>query len=78
LKEVQREIDQNSYAISEEMGYNEFYIIHGGDNLKTNDDKAALKNAITTSQITNALIERGNKQRKQRILLTRYIKLISK
>jgi hypothetical protein len=78
LKEVQREIDQNSYAISEEMGYNEFYIIPGGDNLKTNDDKAALKNAITTSQITNALIERGNKQRKQRILLTRYIKLISK
>lgn len=77
LEEYKKEMDKNFFLVAKETGYTEFYILPSGKKLKINQATSPLSGALTNAQMVTAMTDHGLMQRKQRVLLTRYIKLIS-
>lgn len=71
-------LDTNYFVPTKEAGYTEFYILPGGNILRINTSQGrSLPGLQTNSQMVTIMTENGLRQRKQRVLLTRFIKLIS-
>jgi hypothetical protein len=73
------ELEKNGFVLVPDQGYNEFYIIPGGKELRIYLPKNPLAHnvAMTNRQMVTTMTDHGIQQRKQRIVLTRFIKLIS-
>jgi hypothetical protein len=76
-KEEEIEIKKNGYILYTDRGYDEFYIIPGGRKLKIHLDKPDLNTPMTNNMMVTTMTEYGLQQKKQRVMLTRFIKLIS-
>lgn len=77
IEEYKKKMEKDYYVVSTQTGYDEFYILPGGKKLKINQASSPLTGLITNAQLVTAMTDHGLMQRKQRVLLTRYIKLIS-
>jgi hypothetical protein len=77
IEKLHKKLEEDFYVVATESGYNEFYILPSGNNLRINVKANPLSGCFTNAQMVTAMTEQGQKQRKQRVLLTRYIKLIS-
>ncbi len=73
------EFNKNGFILADDMGYNEFYIIPGGKELKIHLPSSPFAPAMPMSnrQMVTAMTDHGLKQRKQRVVLTRFIRMIS-
>lgn len=74
---LEKEFTLNNFVLIPDKGYDEFYLIQGGKHLRITLPQAPLAGTIGNSQMVTAMTERGTEQRKQRIVLTRFIKMIS-
>jgi hypothetical protein len=78
LKEqYQKELDTNYFISIPDMGYTEFFVIPGDKRLEITLNKDSINKSIGNNMLVFAMVEYGLKQRKQRVLLTRFIKIIS-
>jgi hypothetical protein len=74
---IEKELEENNYILGPNMGYTEFYIIPGGRSLCISYHGSPLTSLMGNGQMVTTMSQHGSKQRKQRIVLTRFIKLIS-
>jgi hypothetical protein len=73
---IYRELDDNGFILVADMGYTEMYIILGGKQLQIKLP-TTLKVPMSNAMMVTNMTEQGINQRKNRVVLTRFIKLIS-
>jgi hypothetical protein len=76
-EKLHKELIDNNFILVKDMGYSEFYLIPGGSKLRINLPRTQLNPMMSTHQMVTAMTQHGLEQRKQRVVLTRFIKLIS-
>jgi hypothetical protein len=69
------ELIKNNFITRTSMGYTEYYIIPGGDDLSTKS-KTNLSGAMSKQQLADAMILRSTERKKNRVLLSRFIGLL--
>jgi hypothetical protein len=76
---LKSELDTKYFVVSTTTGYDEFYILPSGNKLRITQagSGSVLNGLVTNAQLVTAMSNHGLRQRKQRVLLTRFIKLIS-
>ena len=74
-RNLNKELEDNRFVVALDTGYTEFYIIPGGEFLRIRDSKGI--NGFTNDQLVASMTSNGIEQRKQRILLSRFVKLIT-
>lgn len=77
VDKLKDQLEKNFFVVSTTTGYDEFYILPSGSKLRIGQTGSVLAGLITNAQMVSAMSNQGQMQRKQRVLLTRYIKLIS-
>jgi hypothetical protein len=75
--QFEKELKEKNFVIVPDNGYTEFYLIKGGKELKIKLSKESINSSIGMKQLLTNLTEYGLEQRKQRVVLTRFIKLIA-
>ena len=74
---IEKELEENNFVLVPNMGYTEFYIIPGGRELRISLPGSPLTGIMGNGKMVMAMSAHGLKQRKQRICLNRFIKIIS-
>ena len=65
------------FLISKPKGYNEFYIVAGGDELVTEADEMEIEGKVTSSKLKAAFLKMNKKKAINRVLVSRFIQGIA-
>lgn len=65
------------FLISKPKGYNEFYIVVGGDDLTTEADEMEIEGKVTSSKLKAAFLKMNKKKSINRVLVSRFIQGIA-
>jgi hypothetical protein len=68
---------EKKYLITEIPGTNNFYMLLGGDELETEEDKIEIEGKITTKKLTNAFLKMNKKKSVSRTFVTKFIEGIA-
>lgn len=68
---------QDRIYIIESLGFNEYYLIPGGDDLDIDDDEIDVENGADKKKLFKAFAEMQNNKATSRILLNRFVKMIA-
>ena len=76
-KKITKQIRDEKYLISYKSGFDAFYLISGGDELKTEDDEIEIDGKITSSKLTKAFMKMNKKKQINRVLVSKFIQGIA-
>jgi hypothetical protein len=65
------------YAVTNKIGFKDFYLIRGGQNLVVEDEEFTVDGKITSSKLKNAFIKHNKKKYISRVLVSRFIEGIA-
>ena len=68
---------KNRYAISYRPGYESFFFIPGGDELKVDEDGFVIEEDASLSKIKTAFVKYNKKKQVSRVLVSRFIEGIA-
>lgn len=74
---IDKEFEDNYFVSTKAAGYDECYILPAGSKLRINTATNMFTRAATNRQLVTMMSESGVQQRKMRVMLTRFIKLIA-
>jgi hypothetical protein len=65
------------FLISNRKGFNQFYLVIGGEDLKTENDEIEIDGKFTANKLKNAFIKMNKKKQVNRILVSKFIQGIA-
>ena len=65
------------FLVSNRKGFNQFYLIAGGEDLKTTNDEIEIEGKFTANKLKNAFIKMNKKKQVNRILVSKFIQGIA-
>ena len=72
-KEAQKEYRKNKVVVRKEcLGYNEFYLVKGGNNLSTEDDDFEVYSDQTRGQMATAFKKYSKSKKQNKVLMTTF------
>ncbi len=76
-KELQRQLKSEKFLVSHSKGFNSFFLISGGDDLKTEEDEIEIEGKFTTKKLASAFAKMNKKKAVNRILVSKFIQGIA-
>ena len=77
-KEAQKEYRKNKCVVrTNALGYNEFYLIKGGNNLETADDGFEVTHDHTRGQMATAFKKYSKSKKQNKVLMTTFGKAVA-
>jgi len=73
LEDRTKAFRSEKFMISNNPGYNQFYLVAGGDELKIHDGGIEVEGKITTSKLKNAFMKMNKKKQINRVLVSKFI-----
>jgi hypothetical protein len=67
----------DKFLVSQNQGYDSFFIIVGGDDLKTEEDILDVEVGATTAKLRSAFMKMSKKKVLSRVLVSRFIEGIA-
>ena len=77
VKELTKKFKQDKFLISNTFGFNSFYLVVGGDDLKTEEDEIEIEGKVTSSKLTKAFMKMNKKKQVSRVLVSKFIQGIA-
>jgi hypothetical protein len=77
VKEIVKKFKQEKFLISNTKGFNSFYLVMGGDDLKTEDDEIEIEGKVTSTKLTKAFMKMNKKKQISRVLVSKFIQGIA-
>jgi hypothetical protein len=65
------------FLVSSRKGFNSFYLVVGGDDLKTENEEIEIEGKFTANKLKNAFIKMNKKKQVNRILVSKFIQGIA-
>lgn len=75
--ELRNKLRDEKFLISQNLGYDSFFIIVGGDDLKTQEDILDVEVGATPAKLRNAFMKMSKKKVLSRVLVSRFIEGIA-
>jgi hypothetical protein len=73
LSGLVKKFQVQKFIESKTKGYSSFFIVSGGDGLKTEDDELEIQGNVTTSKLKTAFMKMNKKKAINRILVSKFI-----
>lgn len=77
LTRLRNKLRDEKFLISQNLGYDSFFIIVGGDDLKTEDDILDVEVGATPAKLRNAFMKMSKKKVLSRVLVSKFIEGIA-
>lgn len=77
MKQIVHKIKTDKFVVSYLPGYNEFYLVIGGQNLMTENEELEVNGKVTSSKLKNAFMKMNKKKQISRVLVSRFIQGIA-
>lgn len=71
--ELFKKIREEKFLVSHNPGYDSFYLILGGDELKTENEELEIEGKVTTGKLKNAFMKMNKRKAINRVLVSRFI-----
>jgi UDP-2,3-diacylglucosamine pyrophosphatase LpxH len=68
-----KKMREEKFLISHNKGYDSFYLILGGDELKTENDELDIAGKVTTGKLVNAFMKMNKRKAINRVLVSKFI-----
>jgi hypothetical protein len=76
-KELVKQFKSEKFLISKNDGYNSFFLISGGNDLKTEQDEIEIEGKFTTKKLASAFAKMNKKKTVNRVLVSKFIEGIA-
>ena len=76
-KELVKQFKTEKFLISKNDGYNSFFLISGGNDLKTEQDEIEIEGKFTTKKLASAFAKMNKKKTVNRVLVSKFIEGIA-
>jgi hypothetical protein len=76
-KELIKQFKSEKFLISKNEGYNSFFLISGGSDLKTEQDEIEIEGKFTTKKLASAFAKMNKKKTVNRVLVSKFIEGIA-
>lgn len=73
LSGLVKKFQVQKFIESKTKGYNSFFIVSGGENLKTEDDELEIQGNVTTNKLKTAFMKMNKKKAINRVLVSKFI-----
>ena len=77
VKEIAKKFKQDKFLVSHTHGFNSFYLVVGGDDLKTEDDELEIEGKVTSHKLSKAFMKMNKKKQVSRVLVSKFIQGIA-
>jgi UDP-2,3-diacylglucosamine pyrophosphatase LpxH len=77
VKELAKKFKEEKFLVSNTPGYNSFFLVAGGDELKTEEDEMEIEGKVTSSKLTKAFMKMNKKKQISRVLVSKFIQGIA-
>ena len=76
-KMLMKKLKSEKFLNSNSDGYNSFYLVAGGDDLKTESDEIEIEGKFTTNKLKTAFMKMNKKKAISRVLVSKFIQGIA-
>lgn len=76
-REYGRKLRSEKFLLSKAPGYNEFFLIAGGSDLRIEDEELEVEGKVTSSKLKNAFMKMNKKKQVNRVLVSTFIQGIA-
>ena len=76
-KELVKKLREDKFLVSNTKGYNEFYMISGGNDLQTDDEDFEFEGKVTAHRLKSAFMKFNKQKQVNRVLVSRFIQGIA-
>ena len=77
VKDLAKKFKEEKFLVSNTPGYNSFFLVAGGDELKTEEDELEIEGKVTSSKLTKAFMKMNKKKQISRVLVSKFIQGIA-
>ena len=77
VKEIAKRFKTEKFLVSKTPGFNSFFLVAGGDDLKTENDEIEIEGKVTASKLKNAFMKMNKKKQISRVLVSKFIQGIA-
>jgi hypothetical protein len=77
VKELSKKLKTEKFLVSNTRGFNSFFLIAGGDDLKTEEDEIEIEGKVTANKLKNAFMKMNKKKQINRVLVSKFIQGIA-
>ena len=68
-----KQMKEEKFLLSNNLGYDSFYLILGGNELKIEDEEMEIEGKVTTSKLKNAFMKMNKRKAINRVLVSKFI-----
>jgi hypothetical protein len=73
VKELASQVKKDKFIQSYNKGYDSFFIMPGGSDLKVEDEELEIEGKVTASKLKNAFMKMNKKKQVNRVMVSRFI-----
>lgn len=77
MKDIAKQFKTDKFLVSNTPGFNSFFLVAGGDGLKTESDEIEIDGKITAGKLKNAFMKMNKKKAVNRVLVSKFIQGIA-
>jgi hypothetical protein len=77
VKEVAKQFKTEKFLVSNTPGFNSFFLVAGGDDLKTESDEIEIDGKVTANKLKTAFMKMNKKKQINRVLVSKFIQGIA-
>ena len=77
IKLMAKKFKTEKFLVSHTPGFNSFFLVAGGDELKTEDDELEIEGKVTANKLKNAFMKMNKKKQINRVLVSKFIQGIA-
>jgi hypothetical protein len=77
VKELAKKFKTEKFLVSNTPGFNSFFLVAGGDDLKTEDEEIEIEGKVTANKLKTAFMKMNKKKQINRVLVSKFIQGIA-
>jgi len=77
VKELTKKFKTEKFLVSNTHGFNAFFLVAGGDDLKTENEEIEIEGKVTANKLKNAFMKMNKKKQINRVLVSKFIQGIA-
>lgn len=77
VKDVAKQLKTEKFLVSNTLGFNSFFLVSGGNDLKTEEDEIEIEGKVTANKLKNAFMKMNKKKQINRVLVSKFIQGIA-
>jgi len=77
VKEIAKTFKQEKFLVSHTPGFNSFFLVSGGDDLKTENEELEIEGKMTANKLKTAFMKLNKKKKINRVLVSKFIQGIA-